>query len=164
MKKQITAIVLCIVLVFASMLCGCESTNEQIEKVYPNIWVNLIRVNGGTETVVHAWEFNSDFYDSYRGGPIICTVPIGNYYCQSSEVYYYKNDKDGKKIKISFAEKGAGITLSRQIDDWSFSALNGYSVAKGPGVYCFDISVGSEKRYDYFYATVYLVIEEYSGK
>ena len=161
MKKQITAIVLCIVLVFASMLCGCESTNEQIEKVYPNIWVNLIRVNGGTETVVHGWEFNSD---SYKGDPIICTVPIGNYYCQSSEVYYYKNDKDGKKIKISFAEKGAGITLSRQIDDWSFSALNGYSVAKGPGVYCFDISVGSEKRYDYFYATVYLVIEEYSGK
>ena len=161
MKKQITAIVLCIVLVFASMLCGCESTNEQIEKVYPNIWVNLIRVNGGTETVVHGWEFNSD---SYKGDPIICTVPIGNYYCQSSEVYYYKNDKDGKKIKISFAEKGAGITLSRQIDDWSFSALNGYSVAKGPGVYCFDISVGSEKRYDYFGATVYLVIEEYSGK
>ena len=82
MKKQITAIVLCIVLVFASMLCGCESTNEQIEKVYPNIWVNLIRVNGGTETVVHGWEFNSD---SYKGDPIICTVPIGNYYCQSSE-------------------------------------------------------------------------------
>ena len=160
-KKQTTAIVLRLALVTVSALCGCESTNEQIEKVYPYIWVNLIRVDGGTETVVHGWEFNSD---SYKGNPIICTVPYGNYYCQSSEVYYYKNDKDGKKIKISFAEKGAGITLSRQNDDWSFSALNGYSVAKGPGVYRFAFSVGSEKRYDYFYARIFLVIEEYSGK
>ena len=72
MKKHLTAIVLCIVLVFASMLCGCESTNEQIEKVSPNIWVNLIRVNGGTETIIYGWGFNRD---SYRGDP--------NYMCRA---------------------------------------------------------------------------------
>ena len=36
MKKQLTAVILCIVLVFASMLCGCahESESEKIRNGY----------------------------------------------------------------------------------------------------------------------------------
>ena len=62
-KKQLTAIALCFVLVFASMLCGCEQ-KKHVQKVQPVLRLDLVKVIPpdlkDLSNVVYSWELTGE--------------------------------------------------------------------------------------------------------
>ena len=91
MKKKVRpiAIILSFVLLFVSMLSGCQKKEEKEELRQPILALALIKMEhnwGDFSNVVSRWELSEE---SKEQGPLIYVVPNGNYTFDRT-LYYYK--------------------------------------------------------------------------
>ena len=159
MKKQLTAVILCIVLVFASMLCGCEQ-KKHVQKVQPVLRLDLVKVIPpdliDLGNVVYSWELMEE-EDSWP--PIIYRVSNADYTFTGS-VYYYETDESGEKVAVNTGNE-AEIQIDRQDEygDYRHFTSNGRNYSHGSGVFRFTFLVSDCENYDGFTVAIYLIVK-----
>ncbi len=162
MKKKVrpVAIILSFVLLFISMLSGCQKQEEEEKLLHPVLALDLIKMEHGWadfSNVVKRWELTEE---SKEQGPLIYVVPNGDYTFDRS-LYYYKTDDDGIRHKLS-TQYGAAMHIYRQEEDGKFHSyeIDGcHYVAHGSGVFAITFQV-DQRKFEYFTTTVFLVIKE----
>ncbi len=158
-SKKITAILLCCVLVFASMLCGCEQ-KKHVQKVQPVLRLDLVKVIPPDLTdlsnVVYSWELTGE---EKNWAPIIYRVPNADYTFTGS-VYYYETDESGEKVAVNTGN-GAEIQIDRQESDGNYKhfSSSGGNRSHGSGVFRFTFLVSDSENYDGFTVTIYLIVK-----
>ena len=164
MKKKVrpVAIILSFVLLFVSMLSGCQKKEEKEELRQPILALALIKMEhnwGDFSNVVSRWELSEE---SKEQGPLIYVVPNGNYTFDRT-LYYYKTDDDGIRHKLSGPyAPSTSMHIYRQEEDGKFHSyeIDGCTyVAHGSGVFAITFQV-DERKFEYFTITIFLVIKE----
>ena len=164
MKKKVrpVAIILSFVLLFVSMLSGCQKKEEKEELRQPILSLGLIKMENGWadfSNVVSRWELSEE---SKEQGPLIYVVPNGDYTFDRT-LYYYKTDDDGIRHKLT-TQYGAAMHIYRQEEDGKFHSyeIKGcHYVAHGSGVFAITFQV-DERKFEYFTITIFLVIKDFN--
>lgn len=166
MKKKVrsVAIILSFVLLFVSMLSGCQKKEEKEELRQPILALDLIKKEhnwANYSNVVHHWELSEE---TKERGPQIYVVPNGEY-TFSRSLYYYKTDDDGIRHKLSGPyAPSTSMKIYRQEEDGKFYRYEKdgcNSVAHGSGVFAFAFEV-DERKFESFTITIFLVIKDYN--